>query len=559
MPGLALEDRLNRLCLDDSGERCAALDQDLARIRDAQRQNWTPILLTWFTDHTSEGHSRRIIELLGRAIGEEDLLTRNELFVLLAACYLHDLGMQDAKIDGRGIETMGSEAWNLIRERHPSRSRQLIIDRTLARLRDQFAIGLPPESDFLEPIALVAESHGSKFFEADIAELRERDFRPGNETARLAGVAALLLLGDELDLHRGRVDGSWPRDMFDLSAVGQLHFHLHHYVSRLDITRAAPSRQRRVSLRFTFPEDSDGYRAELKEWLARRLLRQIRRAAPVLQEEFDGALQWDDRLDIADEVTTGPIVRQLPGPAARHLAATVAGERLVDRAEIRSEITDGLAGLDTKPTIVGLRTGARSDHAYLLSWTIALAWERPVIPLYLDFTMGAGHDLLDLPEAVRSVLEAHEPRLADLATDQPAHVFDIGDVRGATTPDELANSLVTAVTRGEVILMLQGVSKTADDVREWCSALLERVQQGPRGFVLVVDTAKLELPSHSKLHRLNAYREKQIAAHLRDCLGYPAGDASREAEAVFQLGSGAPVPTLLDMLRRVTHSVEPHL
>jgi len=176
MPAVAdlhLEALLKGLCHDTGGTRESDLDQDLRRVRNAQAVNWKKILLTWFTDHTPEGHSRRIIELMGQAIADDELLTREELFVLLAACYLHDLGMQDAIIDGRNIEVMDSSDWELVRERHPERSEQLIINRTLARLRDEYEIGLPQNSDLLEPIGLVARSHGSRYFEAAITELDE--------------------------------------------------------------------------------------------------------------------------------------------------------------------------------------------------------------------------------------------------------------------------------------------------------------------------------------------------------------------------------------------------
>jgi hypothetical protein len=559
MPELRLEGRLKALCLDPRGERETALDRDLARIRDCQRQNWSPILLTWFTDHTSEGHSRRIVDLLGRAIGEQDLLTRNELFVLLAACYLHDLGMQDGKIDGRGLETMDSSWWQTVRERHPKRSRQLIIDRTVARLRDQYDIGIPENSDFLEPIAIVAESHGSKFFEADIEELRLRDLRPGNEPARLRGIAALLLMGDELDLHRNRVDSAWPKDLLELSAVGQLHFHAHHYISRVDITRGLPSALRCIAIHFTFPARSAAYGAEMKEWLARRLLRQIRRTNPVLAEEFDGHFLWQERLSLTEETVVGPQIRDLPGQAARRLALEVTDERLLDRVAIRAEISAGLAGRGSGVAIVGLRVPPGCDGPYILRWVLALSWAQPVVPVELDFSLLAGHDALDLPEAVRDVLAEHADVLHQLAEEKPPHLFDLSSVREARDPDLLLDALVQAASAGDIVLILKHMSKASARVKTWCAHLLDRVAESGRGFALALDQSALTLPQVAVKHTLNAFREKHIAKHLEEGLGYPAEDAQAEARSIFQLSNGHPERVLLNMLTRVSNAVEPRL
>jgi hypothetical protein len=320
VPELTLETRLRELCFVDN-ERDTSLDTELVRIRNAQAGNWSPVILTWFTDHSSEGHSRRIIDLLGRAFDGDDLLTRHELFVLLASCYLHDLGMQDAQIDGRGIEEMTSHDWDLVRERHPEWSRKLIVGRTLARLRDQFDIGLPQNSEFLEPIAIVAESHGSRFFDDAIAELRRRDFRPGNEPARLAAVAALLMMGDELDLHRARVDDAWPVDTINLSPVGQLHFWLHHFVTKVDFERGTPTSIRNIVLRLSFPETHEQYPADIEEWLVRRLLRQIRRTNTVLREELDGRFTWGTKVVLDREYVPGEVYRRLPRAAQRTLRA----------------------------------------------------------------------------------------------------------------------------------------------------------------------------------------------------------------------------------------------
>lgn len=555
MTHLRLETLLNQLCHDTAGKREADLDLQLLRIRDAQAVNWKKVVLTWFTDHTPEGHSRRIIELLGQALDDDELLTREELFVLLAACYLHDLGMQDAIIDGRNIEDMDSSAWQLVRERHPERSEQLIINRTLARLRDEYEIGLPQNSDLLEPIGLVARSHGSRYFEAAVIELEERDFRPSNRPARLGGVAALLLMGDELDLHRVRVDNDWPAEMFELSAVGQLHFHLHSYITRIEFLRGVPTSTRRISLGFTFPAGAENYPALLQEHLARRLLKQIRRTNPVLVRAFDGALTWDDTLAFAAQESSTGAYRELPVPARHQLDLEIATERLVDRKGVRDDLEDALANRLQRSTVVGIKDSPDADTGYVLRWVIALARATGVLPLHLDFSIVAGHDLNDLSEVVMEVVDA---ALAEFEAEHRLHESeDIQRLLG-TEEQQLIDDVAQAVAGGDILLVLQGLTNASQKVTEWAAELLDQIDGATAGVAVIIDRAPA-LPADARTHSLLNLTQTDISAHLTNVLGYPQPTAEAEATAIFGLGAGMPARVAHEMLQRVTQHVQPCL
>ncbi|MDO8186813.1 hypothetical protein Q5424_19280 [Conexibacter sp. JD483] len=533
-----LEERLKALCMDSGGAREADLDIDLAKIRAAQRKNWDPVLLTWFTDHTPEGHSRRIIGLLGRAIGT-DLLTRDELFVLLAACYLHDLGMQVGKVDGRGLDAMRSSDWNHVRRRHPRQSRELIVDRTLVHERDQYEIGLPSSSPFLEAISIVAESHGSEFFDDAIAELRTRDLRPSNESLRLEGVAALLLMGDELDLHKTRVDDLWREDFADLSSIGQLHYHLHHYISVVDIRHGVPSNRRQIRLRFSLPEDSGEDVDSLQEWLGRRLLKQIARTNPILQEQFDGRLEWSDMLEFETEMVRGPVYRPLPQAAREHLQVELTQERLVARTEVRDWIKDAVRLRSNQLGIIGLRGDDKTDLSYLLHWTLALGRAESVVLLHVDFTQRVGHDVRDLSELVSDALSGLYPN-------EPAPQGDAAD---------LVEVLLDAVAAGKMALVLQAPSRATDESRAWCRELLDRLSERGSGFALVIDDRELDLPDVARARRIKLFKHKHVSSHLHRVLGLPSEVADREAERLMRLTDGAPGAIVYDMLCRVKQAI----
>src|SRR5689334_16005116 len=112
------------------------LSDRLQRVRASAERIWTAPRLSWFTDHSAGRHSRRVVQLLGGLVDElqkgPQALNRSELFVLLAAAYLHDIGMQDFVVDERGPEEFGVADYELIRTRHPERAKDLIVKRALS-------------------------------------------------------------------------------------------------------------------------------------------------------------------------------------------------------------------------------------------------------------------------------------------------------------------------------------------------------------------------------------------------------------------------------------------
>ncbi len=104
----------------------ATLAASLNQIRAVAFTEWEHPLLDWYTDHGFD-HSTRIIALIYdiikplRALDPypQSLgLNSGEQFVLLAACYFHDLGMQHLIIDGFNRETLTTRQYRLIRKRH---------------------------------------------------------------------------------------------------------------------------------------------------------------------------------------------------------------------------------------------------------------------------------------------------------------------------------------------------------------------------------------------------------------------------------------------------------
>jgi len=201
---------LKRLLYDED----PTLYRHIEDVRDAAEHILENPLHHHYTDHSLR-HSERVIEILNilteELMDSAQRLTTIEIYILLAATYLHDIGMQDRRsipdTEYRNVqpdETYYDEyiaALERIRERHHEFTEQMILDHIFQR-NDYVDLGLPRIPIVDEKVALVAGAHRKvdlslDSFE-DVAGDRRNPTRP-----RL--LAALLRFADELDIDHKRV------------------------------------------------------------------------------------------------------------------------------------------------------------------------------------------------------------------------------------------------------------------------------------------------------------------------------------------------------------------
>lgn len=188
-----------------------------------------------FTDHSS-AHSERVIDIIGKLLNGQNNLNEDELFVLLAAAYLHDIGTQIRKNDllkFPGLEDLLSQSDDMkranleseidllsfVRRWHHILTHFMITD----LLRNYFGLDSCP---YTEEIALVAQGH--RKVELTSAEYRRRG------AVRVDLLAAFLRLADELDCNRDRIDLRKMR-VLDLSLEDKFYWFGHHCIDRLAI------------------------------------------------------------------------------------------------------------------------------------------------------------------------------------------------------------------------------------------------------------------------------------------------------------------------------------
>ena len=191
-----------------------------------------------FTDHTIL-HSLEVLDYSNRLIGEEQIrkLSAVECYVLIMACYLHDVGMgisdKDLKEFSEKID-FGNFFDKNDREDEANTIRAFHHDYSGLFIRKYAAFFEIPAEELIFSIIQVARGHRK----TDLFDEKEYPDLPyGNGVIRTAYLAAVLRLADEIDV---AVDRN-PEILFDTSTLtekGSIEaFGTHESIRRVDVTK----------------------------------------------------------------------------------------------------------------------------------------------------------------------------------------------------------------------------------------------------------------------------------------------------------------------------------
>jgi hypothetical protein len=544
-----LEKELEDLC-EQSAPRLD-LYARLVRVRASAEAIWAEQRLKWFTDHRATTHSRYIIKHLGSVLERlqdtSQRLTPHELYVLLASCYLHDIGMQDFTIvDGRGVEQLTETDYKRIRDRHPERGKELIIARTLRRERDDFRIDLDDDPQYLVPIALVSQGHGSSFYVETVKELRELPNRPGNE-ARFRGglLAALLLIGDELDLHERRA--KFPQE-FSLSPASLLHHYVHHYVTSVEVVVGRTPKHRRIRLTLQFPQDSDEFRPDVRDWIVAKLRRQSELTNPEIEESTDGELAWDSTIEIRETTDRYGVRRSLmESPASmkalHELRRDVVKGQRIDRDELIKALREGIDQSRQCCQIIRVLDFEDSDWSQTTRELSAICNSKGVALVHIAFKEAVGRGPLDvLTRVAKTLARFGLPLPSNYALPSPMReTQDAPRLAGQA----LITELLGLAESSPIVLLLERVDTAELTTLNWLIGwfLPELSRQNVKLLAVVTELegSGLEKVSpNEQLFSLLPYTKDQIAEHFRVSQGFSPGRAEDEASYLFSLTSGSP-------------------
>jgi len=207
---------------------------------------WETPLDSWFTQH-NWNHSDRIVEHINSLLSTSNIvLEKEERFVLLAAIYLHDIGMQlpeYAQLPKKTTYTSGD--LEEIRKNHHESSYAAIIDSIKGR---KINLGLNNYLDFVSAIAEVARYHRK----LDLNNLSDKKI--GKTNLRLPLLAAILRFGDELDADYRRVSIDILKTR-DIPIISKFYWWGHHYVQSISIV------DNTITINYRFPQE---YQTEQK-------------------------------------------------------------------------------------------------------------------------------------------------------------------------------------------------------------------------------------------------------------------------------------------------------
>jgi len=263
MPARTIVDELLSADPDNVLLQRIATDQEFTRsvinIAAIVAEIWEAPQHPFYTGH-DPAHSVRVLRYLGRLVArlpDDYRLSAGEIYILVAAAYLHDIGMQ-RYITGRTPEQ--------IRDEHAELGATWIIESVAdpPRARD---VGILKH--YAELIAQVTRGHRAK--DLNNPAYRDRRLSPYPKPIRIAFLSALLQLADELDLTYERV--SMPRMSYqEVPADSQVHWYRHNFITDVDID----PHEGHIRLTFVFPpEHKDDYAdliaAPLEELLAAKM------------------------------------------------------------------------------------------------------------------------------------------------------------------------------------------------------------------------------------------------------------------------------------------------
>ncbi len=541
-------------------ERGLTLHKDLEDLCNCAFKIWEPQMLTFFTDHQAQTHSLAIVgildELLKRLQATDQKLNAPEIFILLAASYLHDIGMQDLQLDGRGVNELTVSDYEAIRRRHPEQGAMHIRKGTTnIEGIDPFFSTKMKNSSYSDIVAEVSHAHGSEWFETCVAKLKKNRFKPGGESIRPTLLAALLMLADELHIDQDRANFGKCQDF---SPTSSLHFHVNHYVTAVD--NVQHGNRVSIELSLEWPSESNSYRDSLRFWIARKLTRQIRRVNVVLREACEGALEIEEKPIKFYESIKPEMRRKLPDSAKAVLKRDVDNTEIVGRRELLEAVRRWLE----------LKKETRSFKCIIIWDTIDSDWPKLNTALENNTKVLGG-------KMIAYSFDQGKKRGGRIVSDPPENVLwylnnileeMLKSPRTQVNIETVLKDLASACSDTAIMLLLEHPNCTDDEeTRRWLSqSFLPALKNKsvPLCTVIVVDKDKKDseylvndISFAFEEFTLSNFTVDDIAEYLSTQRGFSESEAREKAEIQYAFsGGGIPKNVLAGLGNAMVHEVK---
>jgi hypothetical protein len=450
--------------------------------------------------------------------------------------------MQDFQMgDGRGVGSFTEADYKHIRKTHPQRARELIIDRALWRGRDDFYIKMD-DDDYLVPIALVSQGHGGAFFSETVEELRHIPHRPGNMPLRGDLLTALLLMGDELDLHRRRA--TFPKE-YALSPVSLLHHHIHHYVASVEIVDGDIPKHRHIRVTMNYPQDSDSYRIYVNKWIGNKLRKQCELTRPIIEAATQGEISWDSKIEIIEKIDKFNSQRPLPNSAFSELQQEILDEQSVDRKEMLKALQITIGQSVHHFQGIQIIDQEYSDWGYLVRWLKSICACEHVTCVHLGFQQRIGRSPKDILELLSNKFQEKKACNCSNYISKKASVSEYRPDSLAQYGQALLDDLKGRTESSPLVMILESVDQAESDTIQWLETwLLPELKKLDISLLVILtqfDENRFEdLSGQWQTFSLTPFTKEQISHHLQEGLGLSSEKADHEADDMHSMSDGNP-------------------
>jgi hypothetical protein len=284
-----------------------------------------------FTDHSIE-HSDRVIknlnDLTDVLMKSDTPLAPLEVYILLASAYVHDLGMQEERLEV-------TEKW--VREHHHELTRKIILESYKQPSESAISLDLSPLPGIASIVAIVAEAHRK----VDLSQDEFKPFCHSGEDIRPRFLAALLRFADELDLDYQRA----PMDMIvlrDIPTESLFHWYKSYYVSGVRIDNGC------VTVWYQFPEGCQYYEHLIARPVDGKIQDEFAELERIFRQHRAGV--WVARSEVRYRLDVKPMPIEVIEYARKQ--ALLFLERR--REEISQQIEE-ISYIDTEPSPLHLR------------------------------------------------------------------------------------------------------------------------------------------------------------------------------------------------------------
>jgi hypothetical protein len=371
------------------------LARQLDRICEAAYEIWESQHLREFTVHGGPHFTQveaNLDSLTHNLQASPKHLTPEEIFVLVAACYLHDIGMQLGVGDAR--------------EKHAQYAYELVLHSSAQIGPEERRVTLPiKDSNARAAVARIARAHWTEF----ALQLPEEDYIYANERGRARLLGLLLANADLLDTSAIRA-GYFRSDhrLFDLNPVSELHQTMHHLVTGYEIKPADPNVPHTLLFELQWRDHSTMVQ-DMSEWQLRWFSSQLRQIMHEVERLSGGALRWATPwARVVFRPAEGPMPELSIG-AKRVLAAELAAQRRIDRDKFAGEFRQAIGQCSRK--VFQLSASSNSDARQMAEWCQAHAMNAEgCIVARIDL---ASSDPMEIASLVANLFEQYGEHLPE--------------------------------------------------------------------------------------------------------------------------------------------------